>query len=205
MRTPQPLPTTGGSETEVTLARQIGRLLGPWFRAPDGSRNAADLLAFGMAVGDARETTTASGLEAYVSLATYLLPEYETLYRITARGTSTEDRRNALLARARAGFVGAPRTIEAAILSVAGESATVIETVWTGATARPRNVHTIAVQMDPNVYGTPPIYTAAFFEVKAVVDRMKPAHVRAVYTGTQTGGFLTDDSNSLTDNTVLRS
>ena len=33
---------------------------------------------------------------------------------------------------------------------------------------------------------------------------MKPAHIEAVYTGTQTTAFLTDDPNSLTDNTVLR-
>lgn len=204
MRSIQPLPTTGGTETEVALARQFGRLMGPWFSAADGTRNAADALAFGMAVGDARETTIASGLEAYVNLATYLLPEYEALYRITARPTSTADRRLALLARARAGFVAAPRTIATAILSVAGTSAAVIETLWTGVTALPRNVHTIVVQVDPNVYGTPTIYTAPFFEVKAVVDRMKPAHVRAVYTGTQTNGFLCDDTNSLTDNTVLR-
>lgn len=205
MRSIQPLPTTGGTETEVALARQLGRLMGPWFGAADGSRNAADALALGMAVGDARATTIASGLEAYVNLATYLLPEYERLYQITARATSTTERRDALLARARAGFVGAPRTIETAILSVAGTSASVIETLWSEVTALPRNVHTIVVRMDPNVYGTPPVYTATFFEVKAVVDRMKPAHVRAVYTGTQTNGFLCDDTNSLTDNTVLRS
>lgn len=204
MRSPQPLPTTGGTETEVALARQFGRLMGPWFHAADGTRNAADALAFGMAIGDARSTTVASGLEAYVNLATYLLTEYETLYRITSRATSTDDRRAALLARARAGFVGAPRTIATAILSVAGTSAAVIETVWSDVTAQPRNVHTIVVAMDPNVYGTPPTYTAPFFEVKAVAERMKPAHVKAVYTGTQTDGFLTDDPNSLTDNTVLR-
>jgi hypothetical protein len=33
---------------------------------------------------------------------------------------------------------------------------------------------------------------------------MKPAHVDVVYTGTQTAGFYTDDPNSLTDNTILR-
>jgi hypothetical protein len=40
--------------------------------------------------------------------------------------------------------------------------------------------------------------------VDAVVQRMKPAHVDVVYTGTQTAGFYTDDPNSLTDNTILR-
>ena len=39
--------------------------------------------------------------------------------------------------------------------------------------------------------------------VDDVVQRMKPAHVTVTYTGTPMTGFLTDDSNSLTDNTVL--
>lgn len=205
MRFPQPLPTTGGTETEVTLARQLGRLLGPWYAAADGTRNAADLLALGMAAGDARATTLASGAEAYVNLATYLLPEYETIYRVTSRSTTTDARRAVLLARSRAGFVAAPRTIVSAIGELAGTTATILETVWSEVTAVPRNVHTIVVRMDPNVYGTPTVYTGTYFDVRAVVERMKPAHVRAVYTGTQTSGFLTDDTNSLTDNTVLRS
>lgn len=203
-RGPQPLPTTGGKDDEVSVARQIGRLLGPWLGAEDGSRNAADLLALGMAVNDARGTTTSSGTEAYVNLATYLLPEYETIYQITARSTSTDGRRSALLARARAGFVGAPRVIEDAIRDLAGTSTDVIETLWSEVTAAPENVHTIVVAMDANVYGTPPVYSATFYDVRAVVERMKPAHVDAVYTGTQTTDFLTDDTNSLTDNTVLR-
>lgn len=200
----QPLPTAGGTDDEILAARQVGRLLGPWLEAADGTRNAADLVAHGMAVNDARTTTTDSGEEAYVNLATSLLTEYETLYRVASRSTSTDGRRTALLARARAGFVAAPRTIEAAIRDLAGTQTDVIETLWSEVTAAPNNVHTIVVAMDPNVYGTPPVYSATFFDVFAVVERMKPAHVDAVYTGTQTTDFLTDDTNSLTDNTVLR-
>lgn len=203
-RSPQPLPTTGDTEARVRLARQIGRLLGPWYSAPDGSRNAADLIAHAQEVDDTRTDLENAGLEAFINLTTYLLSEYEGVYGITAIATTTEGRRAALLARSRAGFVAHPVAIDDAIRDIAGTDTDIIETLYSEVTALPRNVHVIVIRMDPNVYGIPPIYTQTFFDVQTVVERMKPAHVQAVYTGTQTTDFLTDDTNSLTDNTVLR-
>ena len=50
----QPLPTDGATAAKIRLARQLGRLLGPWLAAPDDSRNAADLIALARSLdGDA--------------------------------------------------------------------------------------------------------------------------------------------------------
>lgn len=204
MKTPQPLPTTGATESKVRLARQLGRLLGPWLDAPDDSANAADLLAIGSAIGDAADTNVSVGNEAFVYLASALLPEWEAIYGIKTPATTTEERQDELLARARAGFVAHPRTMIAAIRGIAGEDADVIEPLWSEVTANPERAHVIAVRVDEDTYGTPPTQTAPMLRVTAVVNRMKPAHVDTVYTSTQTDGFLTDDPNSLTDNTVLR-
>lgn len=188
----------------MLLARQIGKLLGAWLDAPDGSRNASDLLAFGTTIGLAGETTSAIGREAFVNLASYLVDEWETIYGIVSVSTDTETRQSELLARARAGFVGAPATIVTAIQLLAGADADVVETPWHEVTATPERVFSIIVRVDADVYGEAPDHTMTMTRIEAVVDRMKPAHVEAVYTGTQTDGFLTDDQNSLTDNTVLR-
>lgn len=203
-RSPQPLPSKGTTEANLRLARQIGRLLGPWFEAPDDTRNSADLIAAADAVGDESDTTEESGLEAFVNLTTYLLTEYESIYGITAIATTTEGRRAALLARSRAAFIASPVAIDDAIRDLAGVDTDVVETGYAEVTAAPSKVHTLVIRMDASVYGTPPVYTQTFFDVRTVVERMKPAHVRVVYTGTQMTAFLCDDPNSLTDNTVLR-
>lgn len=204
MRQTQPLPTTGATDAKVLLARQLGRLLGPWLDAPDGSRNAADLVALGSAIGDAGDSVASAGDEAFVYLASALIEEWEALYGITTPAPTLEERRADLLARARAGFVAHPRTMVAAIRTIAGDDATVVEPLWSEVTVDPERVHVIAVRMSVDAYGTPPEHTDTYLRVGAVVQRMKPAHVDVVYTGTQTAGFYTDDPNSLTDNTILR-
>lgn len=204
MRQTQPLPTTGATDAKVLLARQLGRLLGPWLEAPDGSRNAADLVALASAVGDTSDSAISAGNEAFVYLADALIEEWEAIYGITTPAPTLEERRDDLLARARAGFVAHPRTMVAAIKTIAGDDATVVEPLWHEVTVDPDRIHVIAVRMSVEAYGTPPAYTDTYLRVAAVVQRMKPAHVAVVYTGTQTDDFLTDDPNSLTDNTILR-
>lgn len=204
MRQTQALPTTGATEDAIRLARQLGRLLGPWLQAEDGSRNAADLVAIASALDASTQTTTTSGEQAFVDLVTNLLAEWEALYGITTPAPTLEERRGELLARARAGFVAHPRTIVSAIKGIAGVDAEVVEALWSEVTIDPKRVHRIAVRMSAEAYGTPNDFTATYLRVKQVVDRMKPSHVAVVYTGTQTNGFLCDDPDSLTDNTILR-
>ena len=200
----QPLPTDGATAAKIRLARQLGRLLGPWLAAPDDSRNAADLIALGSAIGDASDTNVSVGNEAFVYLASALLEEWEALYGIDTPAPTIEERQANLLARARAGFVAHPRTIVTAIRGIVGEVAEVVEPIWHEVTANPERVHVIAVRVDEDSYGTPPTQTASLQRIDAVVQRMKPAHVEVLYTSTQTDDFLTDDPNSLTDNTILR-
>lgn len=201
----QPLPTdTSLKADELLVVRQLGRLVGPWLDAPQDSLNAADLITFGTAVFAESETTAESLDEAFVNTASDLLSEWIALYAIPMPPPDAASQRVALLARSRAGFIGHPRIIDTAIRDLAGVDTDVIETLWSEVTALPRNVFVIVVRMDADVYGTPPTYTPTFWQVADVVDRMKPAHVQAVFTGTQTDDFLTDDDNSLTDNTVLR-
>ena len=210
---PQPLPTGATlSDTERLFARQFAQLLGPWFAAADGSRNAADAEAIGVALAELSDTNESVGREAFVNLAVDLLPEWETLYKIPAPLTVTTDRQASLLARTRAGFIAHPRTIVDAIRDIAGADTEILETLWSDVLAYPARVHGFVVRMSADAYGTPPTpagapapgYTATYFQIVDVVSRMKPAHTEAVYTGTQTTAFLTDDPNSLTDNTVLR-
>lgn len=202
---PQPLPTDPTLKAdELAIVRQLGRLIGPWLDAPQDSLNAADLVTLGLAVYAEVETTTESLDEAFVDTASDLLPEWISLYAISNPPPDATDQRIALLARARAGFIGHPRIIDTAIADLAGADVEVLETLWSEVTALPRNVFVIVVRMDAGVYGTPPTYTPTFWQIVDVVGRMKPAHVSAVFTGTQTTDFLTNDAASLTDNTVLR-
>lgn len=203
---PQPLPTAPTlDDTERLFARQFAMLLGPWYGAADGTRNAAEVEGIGESLAESSGTNDRVGAEAFVNLASSLLPEWEALYKIPAPLTTTAARRTSLLARTRAGFIAHPRTIVEAIRGIAGADATVLEPLWHEVTASPERVHVIVVRVSEEVFGTPYVNTATFLQVVDVVDRMKPAHIEAVYTGTQTDGFRTDDPNSRTDNTVLRS
>ena len=202
---PQPLPALSTmTDAERLFSRQLAQLHGPWFAAPDGSRNAADVAAHGEALAELSGTNESVGAEAFVNLASALLPEWEALYKIPAPLTTTAARRASLLARTRAGFIAHPRTMVEAIRDIAGASATILEPLWSDVTADPERVHTIVVRMSADAYGTPTAHTATYLQIADVVNRMKPAHIAAVYTGTQTDDFLTDDPDSLTDNTVLR-
>ena len=203
---PQPLPTAPTlDDTERLFARQFAMLLGPWYGAADGTRNAAEVEGIGESLAESSGTNDRVGREAFVNLASSLLPEWEALYKIPAPLTTTAARRTSLLARPRAGFIAHPRTIVEAIRGIAGADATVLEPLWSEVTANPERVHVIVVRVSEEVFGTPYVNTATFLQVVDVVGRMKPAHIEAVYTGTQTDGFRTDDPNSRTDNTVLRS
>ncbi len=206
-RFPLVLPSTAsqGSYDGLAWARRLGTLIGPAIESPDDSRNAADLHTWGVALRRGHDTNAAALSEAFVSTTTYLLDEWEAIYQIPVPSADTDTRRSALLARTRAGFVGHPSVIEVAIADIAGASADVTEYLWSEVTANPKWVFNIVVRVDTSVYGTAPAHTPALAQVDDVVQRMKPAHVRATYTSNPTTGFLCDDAFSLTDDTVLAS
>ena len=89
---PQSLPSA--SSDAATLARQLLRLVGPGWQAPDGSNNAADALARGATLADSRQMLLDTALEAFASLATDLLSEWEALLGTPADDTLPDaDRR----------------------------------------------------------------------------------------------------------------
>lgn len=198
-----PASASQGSYDGLAVARRLGVLIGPALSSPDDSRNAGDLHAWGVALRRAHDTNAASLSEAFVSTSTYLLGEWEAIYAIRNPSTDTATRRTALVARTRAGFVGHPDVIATAIADIAGANVSVTEYLWSEVTANPKWVFNIVVRVDDSVYGTSPDNTPELAQVDDIVQRMKPAHVRATYTGTQTTAFLCDDAASLTDNTVL--
>lgn len=195
----QPLPTKEGAIGD--LARQLLRLLGPAYPAADNSLNAADAINLGRGISDARDTNAASLNEAFPDTALYLLSEWETMLGLpvsSGRLTTTE-RRAALLARWRTRFSGSPDAIVSALTPLnSGNAPTMRETVAIESTANPPRVFvfTIRTGFDPN--NAPTIAPLA-----SVVDVMKPAHTKAVFTSKQMGGFFCDDPASLTNNTVL--
>ena len=198
---PLVLPTTSAvvSADGVAFARRLGTLIGPSLRAPDSSRNAADLLARGEGLAAARATNAAALDEAFPHTATHLLTDWERIYRVPAPSSDLATRRAALAARTRARRGNHPRTIVAAIQGIAGTSASVTEPLWSVVTADPKWVFNLVVRVDVNVF----LDAALLAQVDDVVQRMKPAHVTVTYTGTPTTGFFTEDSNCLTDDTVL--
>ena len=115
---PQSLPSA--SSDAATLARQLLRLVGPGWQAPDGSNNAADALARGATLADSRQMLLDTALEAFASLATDLLSEWEALLGIPADDTLPDaDRRARLAAYARSQLGGSPQAIAAAVEATA--------------------------------------------------------------------------------------
>lgn len=194
----QPLPTVAGVTGE--LARQLLRLVGPAYPAPNESLNAADALALGGALAAALTTTEGSLDEAFPNTATYLLSEWEAMLGlpVSAGRLTTAERRAALLARWRTRFAGTPDAMVAALTPINGTPPPLRETVANESTENPPRVFafTFKVGADPN----DPAAIAPFI---ATVGVMKPAHTMAQFTNLRTDGFFCNDPLSLTNNTVL--
>ena len=195
----QPLPTKEGAIGD--LARMHLRLMGPAYPAADASTNAADAVALATGLSDLRDTNTASLAEAFPNTASALLSEWERMLGLTvSSGALTTTQRQArLLARWRTRFSGSPDSIISALTPLNSDTPpTMRETVAIESTANPPRVFvfTIRTGFDPN--NAPTIAPLA-----SVVDVMKPAHTKAVFTSKQMVGFYCNDAASLTNNTVL--
>jgi uncharacterized protein YmfQ (DUF2313 family) len=114
VRIPLAVPTEAGVAGD--FARQLVRILGPAHNAPDGSLNAADFLALGGALADARATTLAALDEAFADSATQLLSELEAMYGLPVRpDLAVATRRTRLVAKVRAARAGAPNEVLRAV------------------------------------------------------------------------------------------
>lgn len=194
----QPLPTKAGDVG--TLARQLLRLKGPAYPAPDGSLNAADAVALAFALANGRDTNAASLDEAFPISALRLLAEWEAMLGLPdGSARETDERQVALLARWRTRFAGTPNAIVSALTPLNnGFPPTVRETLARESHANPRRVYAFTVRTSVNPT------TPAIAPLVAAVAVMKPAHTRAAFTDRAvTVGFFCNDPGSLTNNTVL--
>jgi hypothetical protein len=157
------------------------RAVGSGWQAPQGSLNAADALSLGASLDDARRELLACLDEAYASTVTEMLDEWETVYALpVVAGLSLAERRARLVAFVRAAFAGTPQSIERAVAAYAG-SASINE-------APPNGVYVFlfAVVVPIAIVQQP----AKAAQVRAIVDRMKPAHTN--YTIANAIGFYCD-------------
>lgn len=204
------LPTQGLPTEDTTageLARQLGTLLGTAYHAPDNTRNAADLLALGGGLADARETNTDALDEAFADTATALLAELEELYGLPVRtDLTTAQRQTRLVAKVRAKFAGTVQDIRSAVRAL-DPTATVEEIdAALVAAAEPDPARLAATRR--NVFRFVVIVALAtyldvylFAQIRAVLEQQKPAHT--TYTIATGVGFKFDDADSLFDRQVL--
>lgn len=174
----QALPSTATAAGNV--ARRLLTLKGPAIQAPDGSLNAADALALGASLEDSRQVLATARLQAFVSDATYMLDELETLYGLPLNPTASNATRQArLLAFVRASAAGTPSSIEAAVATLTGSCSI---TEFTAAEVYATDPHPTAatrrgvfrfVVVVPTSYVENPAWNSL---ITAVVNRMKPAH-----------------------------
>jgi len=194
----QPLPTRLGDA--AVLARQLLRLLGPAYPAPDSSASAADALALGAALALGRATNAASLAEAFPDTASALLSEWETMLGlpVSAGTLTTAQRQERLLARWRTRFAGTPNAILSAVAPLNGSGIpTLRETLARESHANPPRVFAFTLRTEI------PITKPAHAPIIAAVGIMKPAHTKAQFTDTQMLGFFLGNPNSLLGNTVF--
>lgn len=206
-----PLPTRAG--TTGDLARLLGRMVGPAIAAPDGSLDAADYLALAAALADGRATNRNLLRNAFPGEAVELLDQWEGLLGLAVSSALPDGtRQERLVVVIRASAAGTPSNIGRALAPInGGVEPEVLEALAADVTAAPENVFRYVVHMTTvdaaPVAGQP--VSAQFSPTRwnaitTALARLSPAHTAAHVTTTQTTAFLTDDPNSLTDNTVLR-
>lgn len=194
----QPLPSEAGDRG--TYARQLLRLLGPAYPAPDGSTNAADALALADVILGEVETTAHSLDDAFPDTVRSIITEWEQMLGlpVSAGVLSNSARRTALLARWRTRFAGTPNAILTALTPLSTTAPTMRETLARDSHANPRRVYafTVRTSVDPT--------TPAIAPLVATVAVMKPAHTDVAFTDRSlTAGFFCNDADSLTNNTLL--
>ncbi len=191
----QELPTAAanGKPSTVAIARQLARLVGAGWQAPQDSLNAADVLALAASLDDGRNELLEVLDQAFATTATSLLAELETTYGLPNDASlSIPQRQDRLVAVLRSSISGSPQSIDAALAQFA-PSAVHECTAPATPTDRYRFVVTVAgaFAFQPDLQ-----------RVRDVVDRMKPAY--SSYTVANYFGFRCDGvSNSFCDQTAL--
>lgn len=191
-RNRQALPTETGAAGDT--ARRLGRAIGPALQPADGTRAAADLLALGGSIADARDTVRTAIAQAFADSATDLLGDLESVYGLALERTdlSTTARQTRLVAKVRAVRGGSPQAILAAVRAI-DATASLVEFTAAQNETYPRGVFHFVLKLDPAVFDNDEQRS----QIERLVAQMKPAHTGV--TIAPNDAFLTDDPNSLTD------
>lgn len=184
------------------FARELAMLLGTSISAQDGTVAAAMLLGLGDALSALRSTNLKSADQMFASTANDdgTLTDIEALYGVYAsRADSDTVRQLVLLSKVRAMVSGTPQSIASALRSLNGNNTVTISenTAASVAASDPNGVYRFAALVSSTLTSSPTNLARA----RAIIEQMKPAHTSGSVTPNL--AFKCDDSNSLTDLTVL--
>ncbi len=205
----QALPTSSADLRAITvaLARQMLASIGSGWQAPNGSNNAADALALGASFADLRAELLLLWDQIFVSSATGatgLLSRWEAVLGVPVDTTlSDAGRQVRLLAIMRSAIAGTPQGIESAV-SAYTRTCTVVEVSVTDVqrsnpplSPEPRQVFFFAVVVPLGVVAD----AQKNAQVRAIVDRMKPAHTN--YSVTNAVGIKAETAANLAEITAV--
>jgi len=194
-----PTSTLTGRASTLAIARQLLRVIGAGWQAPQGSLTAADALAFGASLDDARLMLIDLLDQAFPTTVTSMVAEWEAAYGLLPDSSLTlADRQMRLLTFLRSSGAGSPQSIASAIDAFTGGGTTVVETPST--TVDVRAVFGFVVVVPLAVLQN----TAKRARIADMIERMKPAHSRGV-TANAVGFFCDGFLDSFVDFTVLGS
>jgi hypothetical protein len=197
----QSLPTasTTGRAATLAIARQMLRVIGAGWQAPQGSLTAADALAFGASLDDARLMLIDLLNQAFANSVTSMVGEWEAAYGLLPDASLTlAERQTRLLAFIRSSGAGTPQSIASAIDGFTGGGTSVVETPST--TVDPRAVFRFVVVVPLAIL----LNAAKRARIADMIERMKPAHTIGV-TANAVGFYCDGYLGSVVDYTVLGS
>ena len=191
--------STTGRPATLAIARQMLRVIGAGWQAPQDSLTAADALAFGASLDDARLMLIDLLNQAFPLTVTSMIAEWEAAYGLLPDSSLTlADRQMRLLTFLRSTGAGSPQSIASAVDAFTGGGTVVVETPST----------TVDVGA---VYRFVVVVPLAFIQsvskrarIADMVERMKPAHSLGV-TANAVGFFCDGYLDSFVDYTVLGS
>ena len=197
----QSLPTASatGRASTLAIARQALRVIGAGWQAPQDSLVAADALAFGASLDDARLMLIDLLDQAFPLSVTSMITEWEAAYGLLPDSTLTlAERQMRLLTFLRSTGAGSPQSIASAVDAFTGGGTIVVETPST----------TVDVRA---VFGFVVVVPLGFVQsvskrarIVDMIERMKPAHSLGV-TANAVGFFCDGYLDSFVDYTVLGS
>lgn len=197
----QSLPTASatGRASTLAIARQALRVIGAGWQAPQGSLVAADALAFGASLDDARLMLIDLLGQAFPLSATSMIAEWESAYGLLPDSSLTlAERQMRLLTFLRSTGAGSPQSIASAVDAFTGGGTSVVETPASAVHVRAvfQFVVVVPLAVLQNV--------AKRARIQDMLERMKPAHTRGV-TANAVGFFCDGFLDSFLNFTVLGS